>query len=143
MLHGSLLVQVGTHSFDRSLGLVLLRGALFRLKGQRNTILGLQIFHVPSKSLAFPFGHGAKAKSYPQGTSDSIHTKIGSKLGGEFTYQPKWDPITVLTTAIWVWPGVPLEPRLRGGDPLELPHGLGALGGAAALLRMGCSNSSR
>ena len=29
-------------------------------------------------------------------------TKIGSKMGGEFTYQPKWDPKTVLTTtAIW------------------------------------------
>ena len=25
-------------------------------------------------------------------------TKIGSKMGGEFTYQPKWDPKTVLTT---------------------------------------------
>ena len=24
-------------------------------------------------------------------------TKIGSKIGGEFTYTPKWDPITVLT----------------------------------------------
>ena len=23
-------------------------------------------------------------------------TKIGSKMGGEFTYQPKWDPKTVL-----------------------------------------------
>ena len=22
-----------------------------------------------------------------------IPTKIGSKMGGEFTYQPKWDPI--------------------------------------------------
>ena len=22
-----------------------------------------------------------------------IPTKIGSKIGGEFTYQPKWDPI--------------------------------------------------
>ena len=33
-----------------------------------------------------------------------IPTKIGSKMGGEFTYQPKWDPKTVLTTtAIWVW----------------------------------------
>ena len=27
-----------------------------------------------------------------------IPTKIGSKMGGEFTYQPKWDPKTVLTT---------------------------------------------
>ena len=25
-------------------------------------------------------------------------TKIGSKMGGEFTYQPKWDPKTALTT---------------------------------------------
>ena len=31
-----------------------------------------------------------------------IPTKIGSKMGGEFTYQPKWDPKTVLTTtAAW------------------------------------------
>ena len=28
-----------------------------------------------------------------------IPTKIGSKMGGEFTYQPKWDPKTVITTA--------------------------------------------
>ena len=28
-----------------------------------------------------------------------IPTTIGSKMGGEFTYQPKWDPKTVLTTA--------------------------------------------
>ena len=27
-----------------------------------------------------------------------IPTKIGSKTGGEFTYQPKWDPKTVFTT---------------------------------------------
>ena len=25
-------------------------------------------------------------------------TKLGSKMGGEFTYQPKWDPKTVLKT---------------------------------------------
>ena len=25
-------------------------------------------------------------------------TKVGSKMGGEFTYQPKWDPRTVLTS---------------------------------------------
>ena len=35
---------------------------------------------------------------YPQRTSDSIPTKIGSTMGGEFTYQPKWDPKAVLTT---------------------------------------------
>ena len=30
-------------------------------------------------------------------------TKTGSKMGGEFAYQPKWDPKTVLTTtAIWL-----------------------------------------
>ena len=27
-----------------------------------------------------------------------IPTKIGSKMGGQFTYQPKWDPKMVLTT---------------------------------------------
>ena len=29
-----------------------------------------------------------------------IPAKIGSEMGGEFTYQPKWDPKTVLTTPI-------------------------------------------
>ena len=33
-----------------------------------------------------------------------ILTKIGSKMVGEFTYQPKWDPKTVLTTtAMFLW----------------------------------------
>ena len=40
-----------------------------------------------------PHGRGSKSSQHPNPT-----TKIGSKMGGEFTYQPKWDPKTVLTT---------------------------------------------
>ena len=39
-----------------------------------------------------------------------IPTKIGSKIGGEFTNPPKWDPKTVLTTTSispWEWPFPP------------------------------------
>ena len=58
-----------------------------------------------------------------------IPTKIGSKMGGEFTYQPKWDPKTFLTTTaifvpslrhIWCyvsWRGVPRGPDFeKRGD---------------------------
>ena len=51
--------------------------------------------------LSDPFGHGSKSKSYPQWTSQSPverFQQIGSDMGGEFTYQPKWDPKTVMTT---------------------------------------------
>ena len=39
-----------------------------------------------------------------------IPTKIGSKMGGEFTYPPKWDPKTVLTTTA-KWSDPPPHPR--------------------------------
>ena len=41
---------------------------------------------------------GQSQKARTQCTSDST-TKIGSKKGAEFTYQPKRDPKTALTTA--------------------------------------------
>ena len=49
-----------------------------------------------------------------------IPTKLGSKMGGEFTYPPKWDPKTVLiTTAIWPW-GISYGPIL-GWMNIHLP----------------------
>ena len=36
-------------------------------------------------------GHGSKARLAP--VNIPIPTKIGSKMDGEFSYQPKWDPI--------------------------------------------------
>ena len=42
----------------------------------------------PSTVKPWGYGHGSKAKAVRcQKTSDSIQTKIGSKMGGEFTYQ--------------------------------------------------------
>ena len=37
-------------------------------------------------------GHGSKSKSYSEHPNPI--TKIGPKMGGEFTYPPKWDPKT-------------------------------------------------
>ena len=39
-------------------------------------------------------------------------TKIGSKMGGECTYQPKWDPKTVLTTTAIYHFGIGAPPIL-------------------------------
>ena len=44
-----------------------------------------------------PTGHGSKARLAPSEHPNPT-TKIGSKMGGEFTYQPKRDPKTALTT---------------------------------------------
>ena len=66
----------------------------------------------PQKSLELPMertpngekpnGNGKKNKAMGQKPVPPLNipilTKIGSKLGGEFTYQPKWDPKTVVTT---------------------------------------------
>ena len=38
-------------------------------------------------------------------------TKIGSKMGGEFIYQPKWDPKTVLTTTFKCNHSTPPNPQ--------------------------------
>ena len=40
------------------------------------------------------YGDRSKPKSCPQWTSDSIPTKVGSKMGGEFTY-PKMVPLVL------------------------------------------------
>ena len=42
-------------------------------------------------------GHGSKSRLAPSEPPNPT-TKIGSKMGGEFTQSPKWDPKTVLTT---------------------------------------------
>ena len=42
---------------------------------------------------AKPNGHGSKSKARTPSEHPNPTTKIGSKMGGEFTYQPKWDPI--------------------------------------------------
>ena len=42
------------------------------------------------QTLIQTYGHGSKARTRSE---NPIPTKIGSKMGGEFTYQPKWDPI--------------------------------------------------
>ena len=45
----------------------------------------------------------SKSKARTPREHQPIPTTICSKIGGEFTYQPKWDPKTVLTTtAIFV-----------------------------------------
>ena len=49
----------------------------------------------------------------PQRTSDSEFnptTKMGSKMGGEFTYQPKWDPKTVWTSRLIFRPRTSSDP---------------------------------
>ena len=46
-----------------------------------------------------------------------IPTKIGSKLGGEFTYQPKWDPIG-FTNPMWT---LPRRNMAMGQNPNRTP----------------------
>ena len=51
---------------------------------------GLLRFYLP--------GHGSKSKSYREHWCTQPNpvpptTKIGSEMGGEFTYQPKWDSL--------------------------------------------------
>ena len=53
-----------------------------------------QVWHCsPRLGESSPTGHGSKSRT-PSKKSQSP-TNIGSKMGGEFTYQPKWDPIGV------------------------------------------------
>ena len=50
--------------------------------------------HVSAQTPPFPAGHGSKSRLSP-----SEHPNPTTKIGpGEFTYQPKWHPKTVLTT---------------------------------------------
>ena len=41
--------------------------------------------------------HAAMGQNPVPPANIPIPTKIGSKMGGEFTYRPKWDPKTVLS----------------------------------------------
>ena len=47
-------------------------------------------------------------------------TKIGSTMGGEFTYQPKWDPKTVLTTTAMHMEFQLTFPKLKCSDGQNL-----------------------
>ena len=52
------------------------------------------------------------AKSYPPvNIRFNLTTKIGSKMGGAFTYQPKWDPKPVLTNTAISTHGSQRRPR--------------------------------
>ena len=42
-------------------------------------------------------GHGSKSRARTPSEHPHPTTKMGSKMGGEFTNPPKWDPKTVLT----------------------------------------------
>ena len=61
----------------------------------------------------------------------SIPTTIGSKMGGEFPYQPKWDPKTVLTTTTismnpqFIDRGVAFGPSKSGLMSPQSTHGYG------------------
>ena len=43
----------------------------------------------------YPFGHVSKSHAGPYPQEHPNPHQIGSKMGGEFTYQPKWSPKTV------------------------------------------------
>ena len=45
----------------------------------------------PSHKLTLGNGHGSKAKSHSEHPNPT--TQMETKMGGEFAYQPKWDPI--------------------------------------------------
>ena len=53
-------------------------------------------FWAPSNFIARNKADGHWSKSRTPSEHPNPSTKIGSKMGGEFTYQPKWDPKTVL-----------------------------------------------
>ena len=59
-------------------------------------------------------------RTLPQRTSQSNHKNPGSEMGGELTYQPKWDPKTVLTATA----------KEKKGSAQEVPKpcGSGSLG---------------
>ena len=83
-------------------------------QGTTSKVVGSLAFHtLPSANLPswlgrllpFPFKRGVhwpwvKSQIVPPVNIRFNPTTIGSEMGGEFTYQPKWDPKTVLTTAI-------------------------------------------
>ena len=51
----------------------------------------------PSKVVGHesPFLHGHGSKARTPSEHPNPHQNPGSKMGGEFTYQPKWDPKTI------------------------------------------------
>ena len=55
-----------------------------------------RIFKMTSHSLSQRCGQMAVGQNPVPPVNIPIPSKIGSKMGGEFTYQPKWDPNTVL-----------------------------------------------
>ena len=51
-----------------------------------------------SDGLASSFVHGSNSRT-PSEHPNPTTKNNGSNMGGDFTYQPTWDPQTVLTTA--------------------------------------------
>ena len=47
-----------------------------------------------------------------------IFTLVGSKMGGEFTYQPKWDPMVLTTTATYASACILHDAKLKADDLL-------------------------
>ena len=54
--------------------------------------------HLRTPGMIHSMAMGHKSQIVPPSEHPNPTTKMGSKMGGEFTYQPKWDPKTVLTT---------------------------------------------
>lgn len=82
----------------------------------------------------FPGRHVAMGQNPPPPVNIPIQpTKIGPKMGGEFNYQPEWDPLERPNDHIWqtpnqwlvslAWgvprPCAPCEPRARGSSPAQ------------------------
>ena len=63
-------------------------------------LASLSLAFGPRPSLYLSEGRQAMGRNpnSPEVTSTNPTTKIGPKMDGEFTYQPTWDPKTVLTT---------------------------------------------
>ena len=118
-----------------------------RIKQVEQVPVGVKkTLHNNDRPLRWRRAHLAVGQNPVPSANIPIPTQIGSKMGGEFTYQPKWYPKTVLTTTaisgakpggrvppIWLrLPSIPMSRTRRapGGSP-----GLGAapLRRAAAL----------
>ena len=69
------------------------------------------------RTLPLPYGH--RSKSCTPTKHPNPTTKLGSKMGGEFTDQPTWDPKAVLTGHIF--PGATPWRQVPGScDVLQL-----------------------
>ena len=71
---------------------------LYMKQSQKLRFFGAPPPQSASRSPPPPHPHMAMRQNPVPPVNIPIPTKISSKLGGEFTYQPKWDPKTVLTT---------------------------------------------